>query len=314
MTTLPPTSKGARAIGQVVGAAPGPLVIVIAGLHGNEHSGITAVGRVCERLEELRSEFKGELHAFAGNLPALAQKIRYIDRDLNRSWTQTEIDALRERSGTELVVEDKEQKALLTLFESLIADKERPAILLDLHSTSADGAPFLFAGKSQPSKALAKTIPIPKVYEFEQYIEGTFIAYARKFDVTGFGFEAGQHDAPSSIDNHEAFLWLALEAFGNLTEDTVQERERHVATLYRASSHLPDGVRVVYRHAIEDADEFKMRPGFRHFQEVRKGDVLAEDKNGEILCPQDGILFMPLYQGAGHDGFFLGEVVTGPTH
>jgi succinylglutamate desuccinylase len=48
-----------------------------------------------------------------------------------------------------------------------------------------------------------------------------------------------------------------------------------------------------------------MHPGFTNFQKVKKGELLAHDNKGEIICPHVGLILMPLYQKQGEDGFFL---------
>jgi len=302
--------KISRDIGRVVGEGPGPLFLVVAGLHGNEPSGISAAERVCQRLKELRASFSGEIRAVAGNLSALSQGVRCLARDLNRSWTSEETTALREKAEAERSAEDVEQLALLNVLESALLEKDRRVVLLDLHSTSAHGAPFLFAEDSGAGRILADAVPVPKVFAFEKYIRDTFIDYARPLGIMSFGFEAGQHDAPESVDHHESFLWLALEALGALKENALQERERHVAALHRACVGLPRAIRVMHRHPVKKGDGFKMKPGLRHFQNVGKGDILAEDNNGEVRAPQDAVLLMPLYQSCGEDGFFLGEIAA----
>ena len=47
-----------------------------------------------------------------------------------------------------------------------------------------------------------------------------------------------------------------------------------------------------------------MNPGFKNFQRINKGTELALS-NGEILtAPETSMIFMPLYQTQGEDGFF----------
>jgi succinylglutamate desuccinylase len=60
-----------------------------------------------------------------------------------------------------------------------------------------------------------------------------------------------------------------------------------------------------YRHAITAADLFRMKPGFRNFQPVTRGQVVAEDARGEVRMPGSGRILMPLYQEQGEEGFFL---------
>jgi succinylglutamate desuccinylase len=52
-----------------------------------------------------------------------------------------------------------------------------------------------------------------------------------------------------------------------------------------------------------------MEPGFRNFQQLRQGQVLARDRTGEITAHETGLILLPLYQTLGDDGFFLGREV-----
>mgnify|MGYP000026465552 CR=1 FL=1 len=74
-------------------------------------------------------------------------------------------------------------------------------------------------------------------------------------------------------------------------------------------NHLPSQVNVVYRHPIEEEDEFEMKPGYSNFQKIENGELLAKDKHGEIKSHKDGLILMPLYQKKGEDGFFIVEEV-----
>src|SRR5690606_19080983 len=53
------------------------------------------------------------------------------------------------------------------------------------------------------------------------------------------------------------------------------------------------------------ADRFEMLPGFRNFQAVERGELLARDAHGDIRAAERGRVLLPLYQGQGDDGFFL---------
>ena len=62
---------------------------------------------------------------------------------------------------------------------------------------------------------------------------------------------------------------------------------------------------MVKRHAIQPVEGFEMLPGFKNFQKVKKGELIAKDKNGDIFSPANGRILMPLYQKQGEDGFFI---------
>jgi succinylglutamate desuccinylase len=118
------------------------------------------------------------------------------------------------------------------------------------------------------------------------------------------GFEAGQHEAMTSVDNHEAVIWIATAATGNFRRKDVPELDQSRSGLKRASGGMKV-VEVRHRHAIVPEDHFKMEPGFRNFQAVRRGKVLAGDRAGAIKASETGLILMPLYQALGDDGFFL---------
>jgi hypothetical protein len=48
-----------------------------------------------------------------------------------------------------------------------------------------------------------------------------------------------------------------------------------------------------------------MDPGYSNFARVTRGQRLAVDRRGEVRSPANGLLFLPLYQKRGEDGFFL---------
>ena len=59
-----------RRIGAYRGAEPGPLVICIASLHGNEPAGIAALERVLDVLSSNQFRMRGDLVGLRGNLQA----------------------------------------------------------------------------------------------------------------------------------------------------------------------------------------------------------------------------------------------------
>ena len=67
-----------RIIGTYGKPGSGPLVIAIAGLHGNEPAGVNALERVFQYLHRYEIELDGFFVGLAGNLPALEQEIAQI--------------------------------------------------------------------------------------------------------------------------------------------------------------------------------------------------------------------------------------------
>jgi succinylglutamate desuccinylase len=43
---------------------------------------------------------------------------------------------------------------------------------------------------------------------------------------------------------------------------------------------------------------------------VRRGQPVADDARGPVLCPEHALMLMPRYQGLGGDGYFLARPVS----
>ena len=133
--------------------------------------------------------------------------------------------------------------------------------------------------------------------------DGTFHSGAWPKQVTGVAFESGQHDDPLSVSRAIAAIVHCLRAVGCVQADDVESR--HEAVLRSHTQHLPQVVRLRHVHHIQPSDGFKMRPGYTNFQRISQQEHLADDLNGPILSPSNGLILMPLYQAQGADGFFI---------
>lgn len=295
-----------RVIGRVEGAEPGPTLIGLGGVHGNEPAGVRALHRLLEDLRRQGGPSRGEFVALTGNITALAQRSRFIDKDLNRQWEDEHLRRLAvDVRGAELSTEDHERLALLREIRATFDRATAATYIVDIHTTSSVSAPFLLFGDTLRNRRFALDFPVPKILGLEEYIDGTLSEYLTERGHVTLVFEAGQHDEEGSIDNAHAAVWIALAAAGLVDggrHPRVRAATRHLAAQVRG---LPSALEVLYRHPVTEGDGFAMRPGFENFARIDKGQVLASDDEGEIRSRWDARLLMPLYQRLGDDGFFV---------
>jgi len=290
------------------GAAPGPMLVTLGGIHGNEPAGLAAITRVHAAAGHALD--KGDWIALAGNRTALARGVRYVDRDLNRSWNT---DALARLScdapeALDAAVEDDEQRALWDALRAAFRAARGPVHFLDLHTTSAEGFPFVVAGNDPGSRTLAARFGPPVFLGLMDQLGEALVPFLARHGVTGVAIEGGQNDSPASVDRLAAAIVIELVELG-LGED--EERAACARTLLaEARGSLPHAIEIVERHHVEPFDGFRMEPGFANIQAVRAGTLLARDHSGEIRAREDGLVVMPLYQGQGEDGFFLGRAAS----
>lgn len=311
--TLKPANQLARPgehlIASIRGSLPGPTLLILGSIHGNEPAGVLAAGRVLARIQERRADLRGEVVLLRGNTRALERNVRYIDADLNRQWRADNARISKSgKCGPPGMSEPVEQDELFEVLKEVTNRAQGDVYFVDLHTTSAQGEPFATVGDTLRNRRFALNFPVTIVLGLEEQIDGTLLEYINHLGAITMGFEAGQHEAITSVDHHEAVIWNATVATGNLRPEDVVELDHWRSVLKRASG----GRRVVevrHRHAIVPEDRFQMEPGFRNFQPVRRGQVLARDRSGEIRACETGLILLPLYQKLGDDGFFLGREV-----
>jgi len=149
------------------------------------------------------------------------------------------------------------------------------------------------------------SIPVPMVQQLNQHLEGTLTHYLDGLGYTAAVFESGQHEEPEARVRAASAVWLAIRAAGLLADPDAPEARRGYRALERECRRLPRLLEMTYRHPIEDEDRYVMRPGFRSFQPIRAGDVVGDDRHGEVVAPKSGRILMPLYQELGEEGFFV---------
>lgn len=291
-------------------------------MHGNEPAGVEALKIIFQLLEKEPVSnpnfyFSGKIIGLLGNAEAYREGKRFFIKDLNRQWKNKNIRRLQKLDVEDLHAEDLAMKNLLDILEYKINEyPTEKIILLDLHTTSAGGGIFSVATDNPESIRLAVELHAPVITGMLRGINGTTLHFftkenlrlllpqlSDKTDMTGVAFEAGQHHDPLSVNRCIAAIINCLRSVGCVNADDVENR--HDILLQEYSKDLPKIAELIKVHSIGLLDEFEMMPGYRNFQPIQKGELLAKDRHGDILAPEDGLVLMPLYQPQGSDGFFL---------
>lgn len=295
-----------RIIGSLEGAQQGPMVILLAGIHGNEFAGIDAVERVFELLRGRSDQLRGKVLAVRANLKALEQNVRYIDEDMNRIWFPSIIEQIRSSSERDIDSSERlEIKRLLRVLDEVESRSDQPVVLADIHTFSAQGSMFTLPNRDNRQIDLLSKIYAPMVLGVGESLRGTALKYYSNEGMLSFALEGGQHQNRLTEYNITASLMILLSAVGCIDGDDFSEMEEFRAHLKSQTQRLPIKTELVYQHIIEEEDEFEMRPGYKNFQPIKKGEWLASDQDGKIVAQCDGFVLMPLYQNQGNDGFFI---------
>ena len=297
-----------RELLRVVGNRPGPTLLILAGIHGNEPAGLGALARIEAPLRAMQADLHGTVLALAGNLGALNERVRFRGKDLNRMWTRAQVATLTE-ADDQGIPEREEQRALITAFENAAAEAKGPVVCVDLHTSSSDGPPFVCLGDTLDARRVGMALGVPLILGLEECIDGSVMEWFDDRGRIALAFEGGKHNDPLSVDHMESALWLAIRGAGLVHQSKVDPAP-HEARLANASAGVPKVLEVFYRHALTGDEGFVMHPGMQSFEQVTAHQDLAKDNEGSVRAPQTSHLLLPLYQGKGDDGFFLAKAVN----
>lgn len=295
-----------RILGAIENDHSDKLIILIGGVHGNEAAGVKAILEIFHHINIHHIKVNATLVGIAGNLQALAKNARFIDYDLNRCWENDRLNHLHNSHPAQ--AEDVELETLWKTIQKYNSDSYTTKILVDLHATSANTGNFIVIPEGEAHNPVVKSLRQPVVVDLDKYLKGTLLKFMHDHGFLSFAFEGGMIGSREAVQLHVAGIWELLNAAGAV-EPSSDSILGYKEILDSFSDGLPSHIKVLYHHWIEDEDHFEMLPGYHNFQPVSQGEVLARDKRGEVTAPMEGLIFMPLYQDTGNDGFFIVEEI-----
>jgi succinylglutamate desuccinylase len=255
--------------------------------------------------------FRGKMIGIRGNLQALEKKVRFTQKDLNRALKPDDVNEVLASDPASLEAEDYEMYHLVNTVRKEIEETPNERVfILDLHTTTATGGIFTLTSDDARSIEVGVAMHAPVIIGFEQMLKGTTMGYfkPKHFNgrkITSVVFEGGQHDDPLSVNRCIAATINCMRTIGSVRPEDVENRHDHLLIEY--SEGLPKVARLIERYGVEENTEFVMAPGFRNFDYVEKGQLLAHLDGEPVYSPKDGMIIMPKYQEQGDDGFFLVE-------
>lgn len=299
--------QASRILGDWGNSELGPTLVFFGALHGNERSGVVALLRLFDELKSKNIQLRGRIVGLTGNLAAVEQNRRYLDLDLNRIWTRNRLNQKLPDSDS---AETREQNELNVLINEIM-DSKGEKFFFDLHTTSSDSTPFIAINDQMANRDFAIHFPVSIIFGIEEYLQGPLLSYLNDYGHVAFAFEAGEHEDPHSATMHLSFIKLAMVHAGIVGEPSFIDQEAEQEILGQKTAETRGFFEITYREEIKPDDQFRMLGHFDNFQRVKKNQVLAQNKSGELKAPQNGRVFMPLYQSEGSDGFFIVRSIPG---
>jgi succinylglutamate desuccinylase/aspartoacylase family protein len=290
-----------RVIGKITGETKGPTIVFFGGIHGNETAGVFALNEVLHKINP--DQVNGVIYGISGNLKALNSNQRYIEEDLNRLWLNG--NTKNTNKTKQLSNEKKEQEELNKILKTILEKESGPYYFIDLHTTSGKTRPFITINDALINRKFSKLFPVPIILGIEEFLDGPLLSYINQLGYVSLGFESGQHNDKSAVTNCAAFIYLSLVFSRVIEENNVLNYYQYYNQLKINATNNNQIFEVVYLHKIKEGEVFKIKKGFKSFQTICKGQVLAISNKINVISPFNAKLFMPLNQKKGKEGFFI---------
>lgn len=273
---------------------PGPHLLVFGAIHGDETCGAQAAVQCIDDLNAGKLALKvGSLTLVpVCNPAAFTAGKRFTVQNLNRVFKRHAEPAAYEEH----------------LANQLTAYVDQCDVLLDLHSQSSAGTPFVFQDyEDTKTESFAQALGVatilkgwPEMFAAEADLNvGDTVGYAHKQDKTAVLVECGQHLDSQAKDVAYITILNALAHLGmadvmvtaNIAPQTIRARE--IVTV------------------PEEGGTLTQKWG--HLQDVAKGQALAISATGRVItASHEGVVILPKYAAKPKEEWFYLGTREGP--
>lgn len=263
---------------EIRGKGPGPISMILVGVHGDEKCGPEALGRLLPSL----SIERGLLLIAYGNPEAIGQNKRFVEENLNRMFKPE--DQLSEKEK-----KSYEYKRAQFLKESF----DQAEVLLDIHASFTPGSQR-FAICEPVAWPLVKHLPVDlAVSGFDSVEPGGTDYYMNSHGKIGICLECGYLDDDYSTTVAMEGIKDFLAIRGHIISESPEER---------AQKHVE--IKKLY---LSKTDRFVLARSFQDFEEIRRGELISHDGEEEIRADYDGVILFARNVGSpGEEAFLFG--------
>ncbi|MEH2321874.1 aspartoacylase [Nostoc sp.] len=263
-------------------------VAIVGGNHGNELTGVHLVKKF-QQYPNLINRSSFEPLALLGNLKAIEESKRYIDKDLNRCFTNQSLQNPQLSS-----YEDTRAKAI----QQILQPQNQPFVdaIIDLHSTTANMGLSLILSDTHPfllrlAAYLSSRNPLVKVCINQQSKESGFL---RSLCELGFVIEVGA--VAQNVLNAELFekteqlIYTILDYFEGCNQGNILQ-ENSQLTLYKYIGTID------YPRSERGEIQAMIHPQlqFRDYEPLNPGDPMFLTFEGKNIFYEGASTVYPIF-------------------
>lgn len=276
--------------------SPNPDILFTAITHGNEVIGLQSINLFLEKVIKSNLSAPFTFAVLLNNLQAFDKNVRFIDKDLNRSFQ----NAKTPKGVIKVHLTNTYEYGRARQIEKVIREL-KPKVIIDLHQTSAPTlAPFFVANEDEYLISMAHILnPDWPIVCFDSKgfsRDGlTLSEFAKSEKIPALVIEISQNGFDQSLARImcEKMFYIDFEKL-------IQPKPLKEIVYYQIT------------HQIKKSNlGVELLPGLVNLQNISDGDVLGYNPNGEELkSPTSGLLIFPKYGKSAETSQELGLIAT----
>lgn len=254
-------SKSDSTIQVIESTLPGPTLLVLGGVHGDEQCGVDLVRSILTGAYSPVIR-RGKLIAALGNLAAIDAGKRCILHNLNRGFLPDKIPC------------NCAECARIDVLKKLMNDAD---VLLDIHASfTPESETFLICERNAIS--LIEALPMEKVcFGFDTVQPGGTDYYMNSIGKVGICVECGYLGDPRSAEYARTSFETLLATMGMIDESLSKKCDKK---FFQA------------RYQYFTRTDFRLAKPLSDFEEVREGQMIGLDGEREVRVDRNGaVLF-----------------------
>src|SRR3989344_2552618 len=276
--------EGVSGVLKFEGTIPGQCVGITICTHGNETSGLAAAASLLDYLSK-NSLLRGTLYLVLNNIEATRAYLGASNEDEKKNTSYIDVNMNRlPKNILELVADNRYE---IRRAQELAPIWKQFTVGLDIHSTTALTDPMIIAngGNFEAIKDLIRGFPIDilisNIDQAQIGMPAATLYGNRTKEARIFAIEAGQHEQNESFDR-AAHCSLTLLQNLKMLKRVPDNRQRKLREYFINSS-------IIFHDLF-----FDLTKDFKTFDEIKVGEVLAQNESGEeIKALFDGHIIMP---------------------
>lgn len=261
---------------------PGPVAVILGGIHGNETCGVEALAVLKGVVLK-----KGKLILIYGNPKAIAQNVRYAEQNLNRMFC-----------SQDLLTAEMQMSYEFTRSREILPYLDEATYSLDLHASfTPESEPFIICERNALN--IVQYFPQRRIcYGFTTLEPGGTDGYMNQMGKVGICVECGYLGDPkstqSAIYSAEMFLKsLDMIDAGALIANKNQEQVEVYELYYTKTAH------------------FRLSRLYDDFDSLKRGELIAYDGNNPVYSSKDQMILFARNRDQIHaEAFLLGEKLS----